>query len=69
MLRQRSLGALWPIDITWGQEVSGGPMSSTQLSHLGGSGLTPGQSTKTLSATRLRRKGEKKGRKKKKDTE
>ena len=26
-LRQRSLGELSPIDITWGQEVSGGPMS------------------------------------------
>ena len=26
-LRQRSLGELSPINITWGQEVSGGPMS------------------------------------------
>ena len=42
-----------PFDITWSQEVSGGPMSSTWLSHLRGSGLTPGQSTKTLSATWL----------------
>ena len=42
-----------PIDITWGWEVSGGPMFWTQLSHLRGSGLTPGWSTKTPSATRL----------------
>ena len=37
----------------WGREVSGGPMSWTRLSHLRGSGLTPGRSFKTLSATRL----------------
>ena len=30
-------------DITWGREVSGGPVSWTQLSHLGGSSPTPGQ--------------------------
>ena len=35
-------------------------MSRTQLSYLGGSGLTPGQNTKTLSATQVRRKGRKK---------
>ena len=52
-LRWRSLGELLLIDIMWGQEASGGPMSWTRLSHFRGSGLTPGQSTKTLSATRL----------------
>ena len=52
-LRWRSLGELSLIDITWVHEVSGGPMSWTRLSHLRGSGLTLGQSTKTLSATRL----------------
>ena len=51
-LRWRSLGELSLIDITWGWQVSGGPMSWTRLSHLRGSGLTPGRSTKTLSATR-----------------
>ena len=35
------------------------------LSHLRGSGLTPGQSNKTLSATQLRRKGRKKRKKEK----
>ena len=35
-------------------------MSWTRLSHLGGSGLTPGQSTKTLAATQLGRKGREK---------
>ena len=55
-----------PIDITWGWEVFGGPMFWTQLSHLRVSGLIPGQSTKTLSATWLRRKGRKKRKKKKK---
>ena len=34
MLRRSSLGELSPIDITWGREVSGGPMSWTRLSHL-----------------------------------
>ena len=52
-LRRRSLGELSPIDIMWGQAVSVGPMSWTWLSHLRGSGLTPGWSTKTLSATQL----------------
>ena len=51
-LRWRSLEELLPNDSTWGWEVSGGPMFWTWLSHLRGSGLTPGQSTKTLSATR-----------------
>ena len=50
-VRQRSLGELLQIDITWDWEVSGCPMSLSQLSHLRASGLTPGQSTKTLSAT------------------
>ena len=45
--------------------LSGGPTSWTWLSHLGGSGFTPSQSTKTLSATWLRGKGKKKGKKKK----
>ena len=54
-LIQRSLGELSPIDIMWGRGVSAGPISLTWLSHLGGSDLTPGQSTKTLSATWLRR--------------
>ena len=53
VLRWKSLGELSLIDITWGQEVSDGPMSWTRLSHLRGSGLTPGQCTKTPSATRL----------------
>ena len=51
-LRWGSLGDLLLIDIMCDWEVSGGPMSWTRLSHLRGSGLTPGQSTKTLSATR-----------------
>ena len=59
-LRWRSLGELSPFDITWSREVSGAPMSWTWLSHLRGTGLTPSQSTKTLSATWLRRKGRKK---------
>ena len=42
-----------------GWEVSGDPMSWTQLSHLRGSGLTPGRGTKTLTAAWLRRKGRK----------
>ena len=63
MLRQRSLGELSPIDIMWGWEVSGGPLPWTQLSYFGGSGLTPGRRTKTLSATQLRRKGRKKRKK------
>ena len=50
MLRWRTLGELSLIDITWGREVSGGPVSWTWLSHLRGSGLTPGQNTKALSA-------------------
>ena len=50
-LRWRSLGERSLIDITWCQEASGGPVSWTRLSHLRGSGLTPGRSTKTLSAT------------------
>ena len=61
-LRQGSLGELSLIDITWGQEVSGGPVTRTRLFHLRGSGLMSGQSTKTLSATQLRRKGRKKER-------
>ena len=48
VLRWRSLRKLLPIDITWGQEVSGGPMSWTRLFHLRGSGPTPSWSTKTL---------------------
>ena len=50
----------------WSREVSGGPMSWTRLSHLTGWGLTPGRSTKTLSATQLRRKGREKKRKQEK---
>ena len=53
VLRWRSLGELLPFDITWSREVSGGPMSWAQLSHLRGTGLTPGWSTKTLLATWL----------------
>ena len=64
MLRWRSLGELSLIDITRCWEVSGSPVSLTRLSHLRGSGLIPGQNTKTLSATWLRRKGRKKERKK-----
>ena len=51
VFRWRSLGELLLINITWGQDVSGGPTSWTQLSHLGGSGLTPSRSTKPLPAT------------------
>ena len=52
-LRWRTLGKLAPINITWGWEVSGGLMSPTHLSHLRGSDLSAGRSTKTLSATWL----------------
>ena len=57
VLRWRSLGELSLFDITWGREVSGGPVPWIRLSHHGGSGLTPGRSTKTLPATRLGRNG------------
>ena len=43
VLRWRCLGELLPFNILWNWEVSGGPMSSTWLSHLRGTGLTPGQ--------------------------
>ena len=43
-------------------------MSCTLLSHLRGTGLTPGQSTMILSSTCLRIKGRKKERKKEKKT-
>ena len=56
VLRRRPLGALSPINIAWGQEFSGGLTSWTLLSHLRGSGLTLGQGTKTLQATRHGRK-------------
>ena len=58
MLRWKSLGELSPIDITWSQEVSV-LMSWTRSSHLGGSGPTPGWSTKTLPATQLGRRRKK----------
>ena len=61
------LGDPSPFDITWSQEVSGGPMSCSRLSHLRGTGLTPGQITMTLTATWLRRKLRKKERKKEKN--
>ena len=60
MFRWSSLGELSPIDITWGQDASGGPLSSAGLSHLRGSVLTSGWNTKTLSATQLRKMGVKK---------
>ena len=60
VLRWRSLGELLLINIPWGQEFSGGPTSWTQLCHLRGSSLTPGQSTKTLKATQCRRKEKRK---------
>ena len=50
-------GRFLPFDITWSWEVSCGPMSSTWLSHLTGTALMPGLSTKSLSSTRLRIKG------------
>ena len=59
-LRLRSLGEFLPVDSTGQQEVSGGPMSWTRLSHLEITGLTPGRSTKTLPATWLQRKGREK---------
>ena len=65
-LSWRSLGELSPFDITWSWEVSCGPLSWTWLSHLRGTGLTPGWSTKTVSATWLRRKGRKKRKKERK---
>ena len=52
-------GKFSPFGITWSWEVSGGPMSSTRLSHLRGRGLTPGWNMKTLSSTQLRIKGRK----------
>ena len=57
VLRWRSLGELLLIDIMWGWEVSGGPISWIWLSHLRGSVLAAGWSTKTLSATRLEKMG------------
>ena len=60
MLRLRSLGELLPINIMWGQGVSGGPMSWTWISHIGGSGPTPGWSTKTLPPHSSEEKEEKK---------
>ena len=59
MLRWRSLGELSLINITWAQEVSGGPKSCNQLSHLGDSGPISGQSIKTLPASVFRKKEEK----------
>ena len=50
------MGELSLINITWGQEVSGGPKPWTQLSHLRGSGQTPGWSIKTGSAAQHGRK-------------
>ena len=59
-----------PVDITWGQELSGGPVSWTWPSYLGDSGPIPcGRSTKTLPATQLRRKERKKKTKTKKQTD
>ena len=60
MLRRRTVGELSLIDITWCWEVSDGPMSWTWPSHFEGSGLTPGQSTKNLPVTQLRKKGREK---------
>ena len=57
MLRWRSLRELSLINITLSREVSGGPTSWAPLSQLGGLGLTPGWSTKTLPAAWLERKG------------
>ena len=54
-LRWRSLREFSPIDIMRSREVSNVPMSGAWLSHLRISGLTPGWSTKTLSATLLSR--------------
>ena len=53
-----------PFDITWSWEVSGEPMSGAWLSHLRGTAVIPGWSTKSLSSKRLRIKGRKKERKK-----
>ena len=64
MLRWRSQGELLTIDITCGWEVSGGPVSRPQLSHLRGSSLTPGQSTETVSHMAQRNREEKKKEKK-----
>ena len=56
VLRHRSLGELLLMDITWDWDGSGGLISWSWPSHLGGLGPTPGWNTKTLSATTLRRK-------------
>ena len=60
-------GSFLPFDIMWSWEVSGGPMSWTRQSHLRATGLTPSQSTKTLSSTWLRIKGGKKETKERKE--
>ena len=59
-VEMQSLGELSLVNIIWGWEVSGGLMPWTQLSHLRGSGLTPGWSTRTLPGALHRRKGRKK---------
>ena len=54
------------INIPWGQEFSPGPMYWTWLSHLGGSGPIPGQSTKPHKLHGMEEKGKEKEREKKK---
>ena len=51
-LRWRSLGELSPFESTWSLGVSFRQMSWNWLSHFRGTGLIPGQSTKTLLSTR-----------------
>ena len=67
MLRQRSQGELSPFVIMWGWEVLWWTNVLNYVSHLRGSGLTLSQSMKSLSATRLRRKGRKRKKERKKE--
>ena len=60
VLSWQRLGELSLINVSWGQEFSGGPPSWTWVSHLGASGLTPYCSTKTTQATQQRRERERK---------
>lgn len=54
------MGEFYSINIQWGQEVPGGPMSWIPILHLKGSGITPGWSTKFPQATQYRIRGKNK---------
>ena len=66
VLRWRSLGELSPIIITWGQEVSGSPMSWTWPSHLGPSGPHPAGALRSCQPHNSEEKKERKKQKEKK---